>query len=253
MFLRIAFVLTFLAGLTVRGRADAPISLLQDAVENWLGERDHWAFTQRAVEYEDDGQHERLERFDPSRPGNARWQLLQIDGKEPTPEQRQKWADKKFKRRPRKIDTPLSDFFDFDRARVLAETPQQVRFDVPLRRDKNWLFPVDKVGVRVTINKQNRALEHLSAHVREPFKVLLGVARVTGGEVDVDFLHFNPSAPQPTAVQPSGVARVSVFKLGERVDFTWTDFKRVTPRRSQDQADVTEDILTDTLAVVETP
>lgn len=217
----------------VRATAQPVPQLLQRSVEQWLGGRDHWAFTQRAVEFEGNASHERLERYDPSKPGDARWELLAVDGKPPTDEQRQKWADKKFKRRHRKFDSPIGDFFDFREAKVIAETPTLVRYEVPLRRDKNWLFPTDKVGVRVTVNKRTQALEHLTAHVREPFKVLLGLARVTGGEVDLDFLPFGSPDATPGAAQPAGTARVSVSKFGERVDFTWSDFKRVTPPRSR--------------------
>lgn len=203
--------------------------LLQQTVQRWLGERDCWAFTQRAVEFENGVTHERLERFDPSRPGNARWQLIAVDGKPPTAEQRQKWAGRKFKRTPHRIDVSIGDFFDFDSARVVAETPKLVRFEVPLRKDKSWLFPVEKVGVRVTINKETNALEHISAHVREPFRVLLGVARVTDGQADLDFVHVE--TPGPLDARPAGTACVSVFKMGERTDFTWTDFTRVVPHR----------------------
>lgn len=231
MFRRIAIVITCsAAGLLGRAFAASSPQLLQDAMQSWLGERDRWAFTQRAVEYDNGVAHERLERYDPSRPGDARWQLLAIDGHSPTSEEHQKWAEKKFKHHPHRVDTPISDFFDFGSARVVAETPKLVRFEVPLRRDKNWLFPTDKVGVRVTINKQTHALEHLTAHVREPFRVLLGIARVTDGEADLDFLHFAPTGiPGPADTRPAGEARVSVTKLGERVEFTWSDFKRVMP------------------------
>ncbi len=231
---RIAIVLTCCAAVFM-GRAAPAVPatphLLEQAVDNWLGERDRWAFTQRAVEYEGDVAHERVERYDPSKSGNDRWQLISVDGHTPSPEERQKWADKKFKHHHHKVDTPIGDFFDFDAARVVAETPKLVRYDVPLRRDKNWLFPTDKVGVRVTINKETKALEHLTAHVREPFKVLLGIARVLGGNADLDFLNFDPADPAPSGSHPAGEARVTVFKLGERVDFTWSDFKRVNPSR----------------------
>lgn len=231
MFRRIAVLLTCcLSGLCGRAATSSP-QLLQNAVQQWLGERDHWAFTQRAVEYVDGVPHERVESYDPSRRPDIRWLLMSVDGRRPTPEERQKWMEKKFHHKHRKIDTQLSDFFDFDAAKVVSETPGVVRFEVPLRHDKNWLFPVDKVQVDVTVNKQTQALEHLTAHVREPFRVLLGVARVWGGDADLDFLHFDATAPGPANTRPAGEARVSVTKLGERVDFTWTDFKRVTPFR----------------------
>ncbi|PTX91495.1 hypothetical protein [Opitutus sp. ER46] len=205
-------------------------ALLQEAVERWLGERDQWAFTQRAVEYDPQGRYERLERFDPSRRGQERWQLLAVNGREPTPAQWREWADRKFRRPPRRIDTALSEYFDFSAATVVAQTPQRVRFNVPLRRDKNWIFPVDKVGVRVTVNRDTRALEQLSAHVREPFRILLGVARITDGELNLDFT-LPGAAGTEAPGRPSGEVRVSAFRLGERVDYTWTEFERVTPFR----------------------
>jgi hypothetical protein len=104
-----------------------------------------------------------------------------------------------------------------------------VRYEVPLRNDKSWLFQTDKVRVVVSINKETRALEHLTASVREPLKVLLGLAKITNGNLDLDFLTFNDNAaPGPETSQPTGTARVTVSKLGERAEYTWSDFKRVT-------------------------
>ncbi|MES2691845.1 MAG: hypothetical protein V4773_00140 [Verrucomicrobiota bacterium] len=204
--------------------------LLEESVEKWLGERDNWAFTQRAVEYDDGKPRERLERYDPSRAGDGRWTLLAIDGRTPTKEEHAAWAKKKFKKNRRRFDSPLSDYFDFRDARVVAETPALINFEVPLRRDKNWLFQTDKVRVVVTINKETRALEHLTATVREPVKVLLGLARITDGKLDLSFLNFDDEAePGPETTQPTGSARVVVSKLGERAEFTWSDFKRVSP------------------------
>ncbi len=213
--------------------AAAPVAaepLLEGAVERWLGERDHWAFTQRAVEFDDAGPRERLERYDPSRPGNARWTLLAIDGRPPTAQEQEAWARKKFRKERRKFDSPIGDYFDFRSARVVSESPAAIDFEVPLRRDKNWLFQTDKVRVVVTISKETKALVHLRASVREPVKVLLGLARITAGRADLSFLNFSDEAePGPETTQPTGSARVSVSKFGERVEFTWSDFKRVVP------------------------
>lgn len=211
----------------------AASSLLEQAVDNWLGERDHWAFTQRAVEYDGDKPRERLERYDPSRSGNERWTLLAIDGKTPTSEQREAWAKKKFKKNRRRIDSPIGDFFDFNDARAIGAEGAIVRYEVPLRRDKNWLFQTDKVRVIVSVNRETRALEHLTANVREPVKVLLGLAKITDGNLDLSFLNFDDDAtPGPESTQPTGSARVTVSKFGERAEFTWSDFKRVVPADS---------------------
>jgi hypothetical protein len=209
--------------------APASASLLEEAVENWLGERDHWAFTQRAVEYHGDKPRERLERYDPSRSGDARWTLLAIDGRAPTAAEHEAWAKKKFRKNRRRIDTPIGDFFDFKDAKVISSSGKLVRYEVPLRRDKNWLFQTDKVKVVVSVNRETRALEHLTASVREPVKVLLGLARITEGKLDLSFLNFDDEAkPGPESAQPTGSARVTVSRLGERAEFTWSDFKRVS-------------------------
>lgn len=226
MLLRV-IVFLFLCTPVLAASAPASTALLEEAVEKWLGERDHWAFTQRAIEYEKDKPRERLERYDPSLAAERRWTLLAIDGRVPTEEQRVAWAKKKFKKNRRKFDSPVGDLFEFKRAKLVGDTPKAARYEVPLRGDKNWLFPVDKVRVVVTVNKENRALEHLTADVREPFKVLLGLARITGGGLDLSF-DDDDGTPGPDAT-PTGTARVSVSKLGERAEFTWSEFKRVTP------------------------
>ncbi len=224
-------VLAWLAlAIASAAHAEAGKSLLELAVENWLGERDHWAFTQRAVEYDGDTPRERLERYDPSLPGDARWTLLAIDGRPPTADQRAAWAKKKFRKHRRRFDAPLGDYFNFAGAKILSESPPLVHYEVPLRDDRSWLFQADKVRVRVSINRTTQALEHLAAHVREPVKVLLGLARITDGRLDLSFLgDADDVTPGPDSAHPTGSARVTVSKLGERAEFTWSDFKRVTP------------------------
>lgn len=202
-------------------------ALLAEAVEKWLGERDHWAFTQRAIEYDGDRPRERLERYDPSRPGDHRWTLLAINGRAPTPEEHAAWAKKKFKKKRRRFDSPIGDYFDFPRARLVSQNAETARYEVPLRNDKKWLFESDKVRVTVTVNKQTRALERLSADVREPLKVLLGIARITDGALDLTFDEQEGAGPE--GATPTGSVRVSVTRFGERAEFAWTDFKRVTP------------------------
>src|SRR5207244_12943275 len=112
-----AFSILLFCVLGSLARAAAPV-LLESAIENWLGERDHWAFTQRAIEYQNGTPHERLERYDPSQPTHHRWQLISLDGKWPTLEQRLAWEKKKLRKVHRKFDTPIGDYFDFDHAKT---------------------------------------------------------------------------------------------------------------------------------------
>ncbi|MEO6993896.1 MAG: hypothetical protein ABI273_09725 [Lacunisphaera sp.] len=205
--------------------------LLRKAVEKWLGEKDNWAFTLHVREF-DGGKvkEERTERYDPSKPGIERWQLLAVNGKTPTNERRAEWQ--KHKTKKRKSGTkPLDDYFEFEQAKIVKVTDKTIGYHVPLRNNSSWLFPVDKVDLRVTVDKKTYAIEDVAAGIDEPFKVALGLGRV----LDVDFdVQMNQSASSavaadPAMAKPDGTAKVVVNKLGQRIEYGWSNFQRVTP------------------------
>lgn len=205
--------------------------VLREAVGHWLDERDNWAFTQLAREY--DGprlKRERLERYDPSRPDRERWELLRLNGREPTPAEKAELTDRKNKKR-RRHTTPIAESFDFTRATVAREDAQSIAYELPLRSNTQWLFPVDKVTLVLEIDKPTRAITHVQAKIQEPFRVALGLARIL--DVDLDVATELPPSESPTAdpaaAKPNGTARVVVTKFGDRVEYEWSDFERVTP------------------------
>jgi hypothetical protein len=213
------------------GHACAAPPLLEQAAEKWMGERDKWAFTMRVREFEN-GQvkEDRRERYDPSRPGLARWTLLTVNGKAPTEERRAEWLKRKTKKRPNP-GKPLNQYLDFERGTVVQEDATIACYNLPLRSNNSWLFPMDKVVLRVTVNKATLAIEIVQAEIEEPFKVALGFARVMDVDIDVQ---MNPSGQglersSPAAAKPEGTARAVVNKLGDRIEYLWSDFKRVTP------------------------
>jgi hypothetical protein len=228
--MRLKFILLLAVAALTGARAGTPV-LLGQAVAKWIGGRDEWAFTQFVREF-DGGQvrEERLEFYDPSQPGDRIWRLLAVNGRPATAERREAWRLAKLKKRlnPGK---PLGDFFDFERATVLEETPTAVRYHLPLRNDHGWLFPTDQVNLRVTVSKATRAIDQIEAGIDEPFRVALGLGRV----MDLDFdVQMNPSAlrgqaDDPRAARPDGTARAVVNKFGERIEYAWSGFRRVVP------------------------
>lgn len=211
-------------------RAGPPV-LLGQAVEKWIGERNQWAFTQFVREY-DGGEirEERLERFDPSQPGVKRWQLVSVNGQPPSAARRAEWHSRKMRKRLNP-GMSLEGFFDFEHATVAEESAERVWFNLPLRNSHSWLFPLDRVNLKVSVDKATRAIDRVEAGIDEPFRVAFGLGRV----LDLDFdVRMNPSlrleeADDPTAARPGGTATAAMNKFGERVEYRWSEFRRVTP------------------------
>jgi hypothetical protein len=207
--------------------------LLTEAFDNWAAEIDGWAFTQRVRTFDNDKvKLERLERYDPSRPDNERWELLEVDGKPPTAEQRETWEKRKHRKAKRKPDRTIEEYFDFPRATVASDTGDKVSFNVPVRRDITRLVSLDKIEVEVTVNKRTRSIQQITGGLKEPLRVALGLAKVTDGSIDVRFKpivnDFSEGVDAAT-ISPSGTARVVLFRMGDRAEYAWSDFKRVTP------------------------
>jgi hypothetical protein len=225
------FLILLLGGAVLAGPEAAGSPMLNRAAEKWLAEGNHWAFTVRVREF-DEGEvkEDRVEHYDPSKPGADRWELVTVDGRAPTEVRRQTWLKYKTKHR-RGVLPVLADYFDFENARVAEVTASAVRYHLPLRSNHSWLFPVDRVALMVTVNKTTQAIEQVEAGLDEPYRVALGLARV----LDVDFdLKMNApgqsgGAGGPAMAQPQGLARVVVSRLGARVEYNWSDFRRVTP------------------------
>lgn len=175
-------------------------ALLREVASSWLDQQYHWAFTQHVKEY--DGsvvKQERIERYDPSRGYARRWELISIDGRAPTADEWESWNKRKNKK-PRHSRASINENLDFTNAKVLEETPELVRYELPLRSNVEWLFPISKVDLVVTISKKGPALEQVQARISEPFRVALGLARVMHIDLDLQ-MSRRPRSIQPTPSQ----------------------------------------------------
>jgi hypothetical protein len=226
--MRLLLGLLALAGFAAAARAD-DVSLLRQVAQSWLDERDRWAFTQHVREY--DGQvlkEERVERYDPSDGYERRWRLISINGRKPTPEQWEAWNRRKNKK-PRRNQADIEENFDFAHAKLIEETPTTARYELPLKNGVEWLFPINKVELLITIDKSGPSLKQVQARINEPFRVALGLARIL--DIDLDLVMKPPPQPDPAAAQPGGTAEAVVTKFGDRVEYSWSEFERVGPSK----------------------
>jgi hypothetical protein len=231
--MRWVYSLGFALGIAASAYAD-DVRLLTEVARNWLGERDRWSFRQEVREYDGkDLKQERVEIYDPSQTDASRWRLLSVNGRKPTPGEWQDWYKRKYKRHHHPKPS-AEENFDFSNAKVEQETSQSVRYVVPLRNSIEWLFPVSKVELLVTINKTGPSLEKVQARISEPFRVALGLARIL--DIDLDLQMTPPPERDPANAKPTGTASAVVTKMGERVEYFWTNFRRVTPHAREADA-----------------
>jgi hypothetical protein len=219
-------------------RATVP-PLLQEVAATLVDERQRWAFTQHVREFDGDKVAvERVESFDLARGEQNRWLLLELNGRKPTPEEVEKWSQKKNKSRKRP-SKDVNEYVDLEKARVREENAATVSYEVPFRRSAGGLFPGEKVELTLTINKQTRALERAQVNIDESFKVALGLAQVVDIDLDLEIPDAAdkpkksgateksaPAAKPAEAGKPLGTASAVVNKFGKRFEYRWSDFKR---------------------------
>ena len=211
-------------------RAEMP-ALLARAFQQWAAGREDLAFTQHTRIFHDDGtvKSDRIERYDPSLPDNRRWRLLEVDGWTATDAQREKWDTKKNGRSRKSVVKSPAEYLDLEHARQVSDTPTLMRFEIGLRREAARLLAVENIAVYVTVDKESARIARIAAKLREPIRVLLGLARITGLDLDVRIEAGDQIPSAPTGeVQAGSSARVAMSKLGSPMEYTWSDFKRVT-------------------------
>ncbi len=216
-----AVVLPILAGAAGKPASNTP-PLLDAAVANWLTGKEDWAFTQRMRSVDDHGKvkEEQVTRYDPSLPDDRRWALLELNGKPPPADKKAAWEKSKNAKPRKHSNKPLDELFDFDSAILKKATADQAIYEVAVRPAAARLIQVDKLEIEVAVGRKSQAIERVTAGIRQPMRVALGLATVTGLELDVHFDDVDAA--------PDGKATASVSKLGDQIDYEWSDFKRVT-------------------------
>jgi hypothetical protein len=229
MYFRLSLLLLCVISLAMPGlRAETP-PLLARALQRWTAGEGDLAFTQQTKVFLSGGmvKEERIERYDPSLPDSRRWRLIEVNGLPATEEQRAKWESHKNGRPRRKVDESPSEYLDLDHAVMVGESPTDVRFKIPLKPEAQHLLATENIEVVITIDRQTGNVAGIGAALREPIRVLFGVARITNLDVDLRINPVDDASSAATEVESGSTARVRMSKLGRPVEYDWSDFKRV--------------------------
>lgn len=220
-----------LLGASFSGLRAEPPALLAKAIERWASGPEDLAFTQETRFFVEDGEvrKERIERYDPSLPDSRRWRLIEVNGQPATAEQKKKWETRKNGTPRKGVGKSPAEYLDLDNATLVGNTPKNARFEIGLRPETARLIALEKIVVAITVDKESGRIALISATLRQPINVLLGLARITDLDVDVRVEPAEGDSTQkPGQVQIGSTARVTLSKLGNPVEYNWSDFERVT-------------------------
>jgi len=230
MIFRRTLVLVFLCGSFLSAlRAETP-PLLAKAIEQWTAGLTGLAFTQQTRIFFDDGtvKEERIERFDPSLPDSRRWRLIEVDGHPATEAQREKWESRKNRKPRKQITKSPGDYLDLEHAKLVASTAKTASFEIGMRPEAARLLAVEKIAIIISVDKESGGIGRIVAKLREPIRVLLGFARITDLDIDVRMeLADEDSVQKSGDVKTGSTARVTMSKMGDAMEYNWSDFKRV--------------------------
>lgn len=219
-----------IVGLLASSLHAEPPALLLKAVHLWSEGRQDLAFTQRTRTLNDDQstQYERVERYDPSLPDARRWRLLEVNGRQPTEEERRDIEDKRNRKPRKRAGNPPASYLDLDNARQAGETDRIAHFEVGIKPEVSRLVALDKLVIKISVDKSSGTVERISAALREPMRVAFGLAKVIDVDLDVQFEDSSSAATATGEVAPESTARVKLTKLGNPQELSWSDFKEVT-------------------------
>ncbi len=225
-------MLTGLCGLAHESLGGEAPPLLAGAVQRWAAGQGELAFTQQTWVYGADGsaKEERTERYDPSLPDDRRWRLIDIGGVPATDAQRRKWESHKNGKPKRKAGRTPFDFLDLNHATLVGETDSSARYRVPILSPAGTLLALDEIDVVITVDKRSGVVEGLGVALKEPIRILLGLAQITILDVDFRLSHVDAGTGEGLyGVLPESTARMRISELGTPVEYRWSQFSRVGP------------------------
>ena len=193
-----------LCGLSATVFAATPRELAQ-ALETFRSDPPRgWSFTQTTSA----GGKSTVERCDATKPEFSRWSLVQKDGRAPTPEELQDYAEARSRRSRGGTAPNLTDQLFLDAIETLGDTAERATFRCPIRpgesRDKTALA----LRATIVVHKPTRTIESIELANVEAFSPTFGVKIAALKTLMTYSLPTSdrPSLPQKVATHVRGTA-----------------------------------------------
>lgn len=207
----------------------APLRAAVGKVGHDLG---RWAYTVHTLSRDRKGKvvEDTVARYDPSQHYDVQWTLLKKDGKDATEGQIKR--HRKQRAKLAKDRKTFGELLELKQAKLVEGAPGApgvLTYAVPVSREGNGRFPVDKVEVLLRVNAARQAFENIELRLREPVRAVV-VAKVKQAGALLEFDTVQPEfSPTLTKIQADLSASVAFVPVEQHTRQTRTDFRRVKP------------------------
>lgn len=220
-----AAVAGLIIGLCAASAGAAMPDIAREAFDNMPRVTGEWAFTRTR----EDNDGTRVERFDPT--AEPKWQLVSVDGREPTREELEAYAEEVEKRLAREEGHPGDNDFDGLAAdegwELVEEDDERV----------TWRFrpaegATDREGMaehlrgEMTIMKSVPYVESFRLYNDEPFRAKV-IAKIERFNTRIDMIRLDRRAYMPVRVTTElrGSAAFGLKSIERDILLTYSDFR----------------------------
>lgn len=227
--------------------APAPLA---EAFQAGADEFDRWAYTEQTTITNEHGKpaHDRIVRFDPSKPYAEQYTPIEIDGHAPTAkeladyrkrgvdrgERLAKEAAKDADRPPKAPDHHVEingerAGLDLEHAQLLSEDGATYRYLIPLIPEGHHSLPIDKLELVIDVSKDRHRFTSAQLRLKSATRFKL-IARVSKGEFTVTWSQIDPRyTPVMTSQHVMFAATVVFVHFNGEQTVRRGDFQRVKP------------------------
>src|SRR5688572_2002146 len=184
-----------------------------------------WAYTLETTR----NSQSMAEHFDPSRPSGGQWTLRQLQGRNPTTEELEKYAQS----RPAAGSGGTQANFQKDdiepgSLKLLEENETTATFSAAFREQAGGADKMlDHLGMTLTVNKEPAYVERYVLELTEPYWPVLGVKM---NQLRIEARFSAPDADRPSlplSVESRFAGRILLFANEENLRLIYGEFRRV--------------------------
>ncbi len=199
--------------------------VLETAVQKLVESDNAWAYTQ-TIRRTDQSTGDTVARFDPSKPLGTQWQLIELHGRAPSPSEAATWCRKRSEESTNSNRLFL-DLLDLERASVVDQNSDRVRFQIPLRKSVIAHVPTENFVAYAEVDPSAQLMERLSVELKQSIRLVGGAAEVESAEGEVVFRRFGDEDARPDYATARGSGQALFHRVNRSGEVLFSDQRRV--------------------------